>query len=168
MGAALAHVLVTGLGFDDTVFGLSLSTGLLYGAIATGLSRRAGLGLVGFALPFFGIALPLGIASRFETVRFGPDQLIAGAYIISIWASIFAVGALLPKPRLWRSGLGSIAGAFSAYLALSAILRLSGMAAWPWPMRSLWPPPVALLDGLMNGAGMGLGIWFSLRKTEAT
>lgn len=189
-GAALAHLAVTlanRLGqaelwlkgpYGPPFFNLALYMGILCGGIAWSLSRqvsdRATPALLGLLGPCLGISLPMALLTRFARWGMEPGSAptwawyysVGGLYIAATWGTLLGLGALLCPARRWLGALAGAGGAFTGYLALTAFLW-----AVPSYQQNLWAPqkfipsPVALLDGLLTGAGMGLGIHAARRKS---
>lgn len=189
-GAALAHLAVTlanRLGqaelwlkgpYGPPFFNLALYMGMLCGGIGLSLSRRAPAraapALLGLLGPLLGIALPLALLTRFA--RWGEDPsaaptwawyyCVGGLYIAATWGTLLGLGALLCPARRWLGALGAAGGAFAGYLALTALLwAIPSYQQVLWAPQKFIPSPVALLDGFLTGAGMGLGIQAARRKS---
>lgn len=156
--------------YGPPFFNVALFMGLLYGGIALGLSRRrrdAALGALG---PSLGIAVPMTVLSRLfdlPNVRWGAQSLslwipvVVALYTVSIWGTIFALGRRLTAR--WTGGAAACAGAFLGFLLLSALTKLAPTLT-AWRLNAYLPPPIVLLDGLLSGAGMALGVFFIRRR----
>ena len=152
--------------YGPPFFNVALFMGLLYGGIAVGLSRSrrdAALGALG---PSLGIALPMIVMSRLfdlPNVRWGQQSIslwipvVVALYTIAVWGTIFALGRRLTAR--WTGGAAACVGAFLGYLALAAITKIAP-AVTGWKLNAYLPPPIVLLDGLLSGAGMALGVLF--------
>lgn len=145
--------------------------GVLYAALAAGLTRKAKDALWGFCGPFFGIAVPMAVLTRtaeWKGVVEAPDPRWLHAtllvFVFGVWGTVLALGW---KKAGWRGALGTLGGALGAYFALVALLTVvPNLSNWPWATNSFWPQPTALLDGLLAGAGMALGLSLSRRKDD--
>jgi hypothetical protein len=180
-GAAAAHLLVTLANraasanawlkgpYGPPFFDISLFMGIMYGAIAWGLLRRRREVLVGLLGPFLGIAVPmmaLTRLARWDGSLDAPDprwvQAVVFVFIAAVWGTIFGLGF---RAGRWKGALAMVAGAFAGYLVLTALLYAApGISQWAWRAGSLWPQPTVLLDGLLTGGGMGLGLIFAARR----
>ena len=183
-GAAAAHFLVTAanrFGHAETwlkgpygppFFDIAFYMGVLCLGIAFGLSRRAGPAALGFLGPFLGMALPFAILTRLAKWGTSPGgaptyawvYAVRGIYTTATWGTLLALGAVVVGRDKWRAAIFGAAGAFGGYLVEAGLLRVlpDGLAYWV-PDR-LVAPPVELLDGLLTGAGLGLGIWIVARR----
>jgi hypothetical protein len=178
-GAALAHVLTTvadRLGseawlrgpYGPQFFGVALYTGVFYAAIAAAAGRRARTAAAGFAGAFLGILLPMFVLTRYggwgmprASNLVTPQWRLAVlvVYILAIWGTIAAVGALAGRVSRRRGAAAAVLGSLAGYAALALLLKVfSTWARSPWTPTSLIPPPVNLLDGLLSGAGLCLGL----------
>jgi hypothetical protein len=146
--------------YGPPFFNAALFMGLLYGGIALGLSRRrrdAALGALG---PSLGIALPMIALSRVKAdLPWIP--VVVALYTAAVWGTIFALGRRMT--RRWTGGAAACAGAFLGFLLLSAVIK-AAPALTAWRLNAYLPPPVVLLDGLLSGAGMALGVLFIRRR----
>lgn len=148
--------------YGPPFFNISLFMGVMYGVIGWALSREIPTTLFGALGPFLGIAAPMTALTRVSE-RLPWFTIVSALFIGAIWATIFVLGWRVG--RGWRGGLLSMAGAFAGFLALTGVQRLMpGLTGWPWRAGSYWPQPTVLLDGLLTGGGMGLGIDFARRK----
>ena len=175
-GAALAHGAVTLLNrrfgggvenwlkgpYGPPFFDIALYMGILYAGIGLGISLRPKVAASGFAGSFLGIAVPMAALSRIlRWTGEGNAWYIAvvAVFAMATWGTIAGIGAgTAPKSR-WRGAFGSATGAFFGYLALTAgVWAAPALKSVVWSPYSFLPAPVALMDGLLSGAGMGLGI----------
>lgn len=184
-GSLAAHVIVTladRLGnssgwlkgpYGPPFFNVSLFMGIMYGGIALGLSKRLGVSLLGLFGPFLGIALPMTVLTRTARWGWGDEGAVSSGawyyavivvFVLAVWGTIFALGWRLGGERKWLGGIAAMAGAFGGYLLLSGLLRFApGISGWFWA-PGLLPQPTVLLDGLMTGCGMGMGLWLCHRR----
>lgn len=174
-GAAAAHWAVTlanRLGGESWLqgpsgppfFPISLYMGVLLGSIAAALSRSAKTALLAFAQAFLGIALPMAVLGR--VVDWEGETWVRAVtviYILATWGTMLAVGTALSPGRRLKGAVASAAGAFAGYLLLAGLLKLSpSYGQSMWSPTGFIPSPVALLDGIFTGAGMGAGLWLLL------
>lgn len=188
-GAALAHVLTTLADragseawlrgpFGPQFFNVALYTGVFYAAIGAAAGRRARTAALGFSGTFFGILFPMFVLTRYggwgmprSSVAVTPQWRLAVVvvYILSIWGTIAAVGAEAGATTRRRGALAAVLGSLGGYAVLALLLKLfSSWAASPWTATSLIPPPVNLLDGLLSGAGLCLGLSLDRRFSRRT
>ena len=180
-GSGLAHLIVTAADragaaggwlkgpYGPPFFNIALFMGVMYGVIAWGLSRKAREALVGFSGPFLGIAAPMALLTRLmpgNGTLENPDarwlNAVVIVFILAVWGTVFALGF---RRRRWKGGLAAVAGSFGGYLVLSLLVWAApGLTAWAWRAGSLLPQPTVLLDGLLTGAGMGLGLVIASRR----
>ena len=147
--------------YGPPFFNIALFMGVMYGGIAFGLSKRPSDTAVGALGPFLGIALPLAVLERLRDLDW--YHLVIALFTAAIWGTIVALGWRLGKG--WRGALGAALGAFAGYLALAGIAAASPrLMAWPVPMHQFLPTPAVLLDGLLTGAGVGVGVFILRRK----
>lgn len=166
--------------YGPPFFNIALFMGVFYGCIALGLAMAAakrrslpvGLGLTG---PFLGIALPLFVLTRTATWGALPDAPPTSAwvyavtiiYTVAVWSTVFALGWTLSDGSPWKGGVGSVLGAALGYGALVLVVRLSsGIGSGVYSPLGFLPQPTVLLDGILGGAGMGLGISLGGRRND--
>lgn len=178
-GAALAHVLTTladRLGseawlrgpYGPQFFNVALYTGVFYAAIGAAAGRRVLTAGIGFLGAFFGVLLPLFVLTRYggwgmpRTSNLVTPQwqyAVAIVYIVAIWGAIAGIGAATGRVSPRRGAGAAVLGSLAGYAVLAVLLKI--FAAWaraPWTPTSFLPPPVNLLDGLLSGAGLCLGL----------
>jgi hypothetical protein len=160
---------------------IALFVGVLYGAIAAGLSKRWKLSLAAAALASLGIIVPLFVLERTARMGWGTDAEYAGllwrvlqspwyaavifVYAAAVWGTIAWLGRAVSGRR--RGAAGAVAGAFAAYLALSLLQRLDpALDVWSWRATEFLPQLSVVLDGLLTGAGLGIGIWIATRRKD--
>jgi hypothetical protein len=80
-------------------------------------------------------------------------------YMLATWGTILALGAVISRRRRWLGALAGAGGSFAGYLLLAGILwAVPSYKEVLWVPTRFIPSPVSLLDGLLTGAGMGLGL----------
>lgn len=179
LGAALAHVLTVAcdrLGSESWLrgpygpqfFNVALYTGVFYGAIGLAAARKASGAALGFLGSFLGILVPMFVLTRYGgwgmprtanavTTQWQIATLVV--YIVSIWGTIAAVGALAARTTRARGAAAAVFGSLAGYAVLTLLIKLApGLVKAPWNPTSFLPPPVNLLDGLLNGAGLCLAV----------
>ena len=184
-GAAAAHLLVTLANrfggaqtwlkgpFGPPFFDVAFYMGVLCLGIALGLSRKPKPAALAFLGPFLGMALPLAVLTR--TARWGMDPgapptfawvyAVRVIYTFGTWGTLLGLGAMLASGRRALSALAGAAGALLGFAVLEGLFRiLPDQAAFYWSPDRLVAPPVELLDGLLTGAGLGVGIWLVARR----
>jgi hypothetical protein len=187
-GAALAHVLTTLAeragaqawlrgDYGPPFFGAALYMGVLYAAIGAAAGRKALTAGIGFAGGFFVFLLPMFVLSRYagwgmpRGADATPSWKIALIVVLiaTIWSTIAAIGAASAPAAPARGALAAAAGSLAGYAVLSVLLKIfSSWAATPWSAASLIPSPVNLLDGLLSGAGLCLGLSLERRISRRT
>lgn len=177
-GAALAHVLTTmaaRLGseawlrgpYGPPFFNVALYTGVFYGAIGAAAGRRARTAGIGLLSAFFAFLLPMFVLTRYGGwgMPRGADitpawkLAVIAVFVLAIWSTIAGIGAAAGRVSPWRGAAAAVLGSLAGYAALAVLQRL--FAAWtqgPWNPASFLPSPVNLLDGLLSGAGLCLGL----------
>lgn len=158
--------------YGPPFFNIALFMGLFYASIAGGLSlasvprRPTAMGW-GLAGPFLGIVLPMAVLTRAASWGHSPDSPATQAwvyavtliYTAAVWGTIFILGWRLSNGSPLKAGLGSVAGALIGYFVLVIITQLvSELSSGIYSPQGFLPQPTVLLDGLLGGAGMGLGI----------
>ena len=185
-GAALAHMITIFAvrhgseawlrgPFGPPFFNVGIYTGLFYGAIGAAAGRKWLTTATGFLGAFFGIIFPLFVLTRYggwgmaagEAITPAWQNVIVIVYSFAIWATIAGIGFSL---RSWRGAGAAVLGSLVGYAVLKVSLSIfSSWAKTPWNPSSYIPSPVNLLDGLLSGAGLCLGLSldqrFSRRKS---
>lgn len=145
------------------------------GFIAFALSLKPRPTAVGFLGPLLGIVLPMIVLTR--TAQWGMNDAastptpqwaaaVGGLYIVSTWATLLALGALLSQRRL-AGALAGAGGAFAGYLLLAALLWAApSYQQVRYDPKGLIPSPVDLFTGMLTGAGLGAGISLVSRRTS--
>ncbi len=134
-------------------FNVCLFMGIMYGGIAWALSRRRNETLIGSLGPLLGIALPLIALERWRELPW--EYVVITVFILAVWGTIVALGWRLGHG--WRGAIGAVLGSFTGYLILQLIQYLSPAIAG-WRLYGYLPPPIVLIDGLLTGAGIAVGI----------
>ncbi len=177
VGAALAHLSSSAAGrlgsegwlrgpFGPPFFNIALYTGVFYAAIGLAASRRAFGAAVGFFGPFLTIVLPMFVLSRYggwevaHASEVSPWKTVTLAvYIVAIWGTIAALGALSARGRRWRGMLAAVLGSVAGYLAVVLAEKAApGLLNDPGDPRTFLPGIVNLLDGLFSGLGLCLAL----------
>ncbi|MBI3563969.1 MAG: hypothetical protein HY079_02085 [Elusimicrobia bacterium] len=179
LGAALAHVLTVvcdRLGSESWLrgpygpqfFNVALYTGVFYGAIGWAALRRPKGAALGFLGSFLGILVPMFVLTRYGgwgmpreanmvTTQWQIATLVV--YIVAIWGTIAGLGALGARGPRGRGAVAAVLGSLSGYAVLTVLIKLAPtLIKAPWNPTSFLPPPVNLLDGLLNGAGLCLAL----------
>lgn len=145
-------------------FSISLYMGVLLGAIAWALSRSPKIALLGFTAAFLGIVLPMAVLGRVVSWE-GENwvRAVTVIYILATWGAMIAISVAVGRARPLAAAAAGAGGAFAGYLLLAGLLRLSPAYGQSlWSPTGIIPSPVALMDGLFTGAGMGTGLWLLL------
>ncbi len=183
-GAAAAHVLVTALNqlgaaswlkgpFGPPFFDIALYMGVLLAGAAAGALRRPGPAAAALAAAFGLIALPMSALTH--VARWGMDAgggptngwyyTVGGLYLLATWGTMAGLGAWGAARRRLIGAALACAGAFAGYGVLSLILWLApSYRSVVWSPTGFVPSPVNLLDGLLTGAGLSLGIFVARRN----
>ncbi|MDE2142748.1 MAG: hypothetical protein KGL74_06425 [Elusimicrobia bacterium] len=150
--------------YGPPFFNVALYTGIFYGVIGLAAGRKPLTGTTGFLGAFFAILSPLFVLTRYGGWGMAAGEAITPAwqaavvivYACAIWGAIAAIGFSV---RSWRGGAAAVLGSLAGYAVLKIFLAaFSSWAKTPWDPTSYIPSPVNLLDGLLSGAGLCLGL----------
>lgn len=126
----------------------ALFMGLMYGGI--GLSQRTAVGF----LPFAVIAGSLLVLERIMDGNW--VNIVVVIYVLAVWGAIAAIGW---RQKGWKSSLAAVGGALLAY----GIFSIIPFGNTPWRPGYL-PQLHVLVDGVLTGAGIGLGRFYARRN----
>lgn len=182
-GAGLAHVLTALLDragaetwlkgpYGPPFFNIAVYTGVFYGAIGAGASRRPREALIGLLGPFLTIVVPMTVLTRVARLGLFPEgapsiewrATVTVVYLLAIWGSIAAIGASACR----RRALGAVAAVVASLLGyglLQFFLNVApSYAQTPWNPAGLVPSPVNLMDGILSGAALALAVALVQRR----
>jgi hypothetical protein len=172
LSAALAHGLSmalmielskrVGMSFGWSAFGMALHSAVQYAGLAFALSRKAReAGLTALAL-----YAALGIPSAVLALTSPAPTAVLYIYLASTWGACALIGWRLSGLR-WKGGLAALTGNAAGYGVHRAVLALAPSLTLASNRPSIFlPPATLLLDGLLTGAGVGLGISLLRRHHE--
>ena len=177
-GAILAHVLTNSADrfgaegwlrgpYGPQFFPIALYSAIFYALIGAASGRKPATAAAGFLGPLFGIGFVMAALTRYSgwgmprglpgTAQW--DLAVKLIYVVSIWGTIAALGALSAETRPWRGALAAVLGSLAAYGVLTSLLwAVPSYGQGRWNPLSFMPSPVNLMDGLLSGAGLCLAL----------
>ena len=153
--------------FGPPFFNVGIYTGIFYGVIGAAAGRKGLTAATGFLGAFFGVIIPLFVLTRYggwgmpSGAEITPawQTVVVIVYALTIWGTIAGIGLTASRTTKWRGAAAAIIGSIAAYAVVKLLLGIfSSWTKTPWDPSSYIPSPVNLLDGLLSGAGLCLGL----------